>query len=231
MVGRRAAAAANDVDEAIAYEGLDLLRHELRALVIAAELVRQSGVRVGADEGVGDVREFGDVSAHGVGPKRAVEADGKGVGVAHRVPERRRRLAAQGAAGKVGDGARDHDRQLKAALFEDALCGKDAGLGVERIGNGLEQQQIGAAIDEPIDGLGVGCGDVVEAHCAVAGAVDVGGHGSGLVRRPECAGDIAPPSVPGLGQLRRFAGQSGAGDIQLIGEGLHAIIGHDNGGR
>ena len=32
--------------------------------------------------------------AHGVGAERAVEPDGEGVGVAHRVPERRRRLAA-----------------------------------------------------------------------------------------------------------------------------------------
>ena len=61
VVGRRAAAAADDVDQPLARKGLDLPRHELRALVVAAEFVGQAGVGIGHDEGVGDVAELGDV--------------------------------------------------------------------------------------------------------------------------------------------------------------------------
>ena len=34
--------------------------------------------------------------------------------------------------------------------------GEDAGLGVERVGDGLEQQQVGAAVDQPVDRLAIG---------------------------------------------------------------------------
>ena len=101
MLGRRAAAAADDIDEALARKAADLRGHELRALVIVAEFVGQAGIGIGADEGVGDVGELGQMRAHRVGAERAVEADGEGPGVAHRMPEGGRRLAGQ-ACGRKG---------------------------------------------------------------------------------------------------------------------------------
>ena len=83
VLGRRAAAAADDVDEPLVGEAGDLRRHHLRALVVAAEFVGQAGIRIGADEGVGDARELGQMRPHGVGAERAVEPDGEGLGVAH----------------------------------------------------------------------------------------------------------------------------------------------------
>ena len=56
MLRRRAAAAADDIDQAFARELLDLGRHEVGALVILAERVGQAGIRIGADEGIGDSR-------------------------------------------------------------------------------------------------------------------------------------------------------------------------------
>ena len=54
VLGRGAAAAADDVDQPGCGELAEQLGHVLRALVVAAELVRQAGVRIGADERVGD---------------------------------------------------------------------------------------------------------------------------------------------------------------------------------
>ena len=54
-VRRRAAAAADDVDEAGIGELGEHRGGRLRALVVEAELVRQAGIRIGADERVGDL--------------------------------------------------------------------------------------------------------------------------------------------------------------------------------
>ena len=89
------------------------LGHVLRALVVIAEFVRQPGIRIGAHERIGETAELGDMGAHLARAKRAVEPDGDRVGVAHRIPERRRRLAGQQAARAVGDGAGDHHRQCR----------------------------------------------------------------------------------------------------------------------
>ncbi len=75
MVRRGAAAAADDVDEAGARELADQPRHVVRRLVILAELVGQAGVRIGADQRVGDAADIGDVGAQILGAERAVEAD------------------------------------------------------------------------------------------------------------------------------------------------------------
>ncbi|MOA43024.1 hypothetical protein D3C78_1651330 [compost metagenome] len=93
MGGRRAAAAADNVEQAVAGKGLDLGCHLLRRFVILPELVRQAGVRIGTDEGVGNAGKLVDMRTHGVGAERAVEPDGERLGMAHGIPERRRRLA------------------------------------------------------------------------------------------------------------------------------------------
>ena len=100
MRGRRAAAAADDIDKPRLRELADERGHIFGALVIKAELVRQAGVGIGADERIGDPGEFGEMGAHLAGAERAVEADRQGFGMAQRVPEGRRRLAGQGAAGQ-----------------------------------------------------------------------------------------------------------------------------------
>ena len=92
VLGRGAAAAADDVDQAGVGELGEQPRHVVRALVVAAELVGQAGIGIGADESVGDARDLGDVGAHLLGAERTVEPDRHRRGVTHRVPERGRRL-------------------------------------------------------------------------------------------------------------------------------------------
>ena len=61
---RRAAAAAGDVQEPGLGELAQERARHLGRLVVAAERVRQPGVRVGADEAGRDPRELGDVGPH-----------------------------------------------------------------------------------------------------------------------------------------------------------------------
>ncbi len=169
--------------------------------------------------------------AHGGGAERAVEADGERAGMADRVPERGRRLARERAAGAVGDGAGDHHRQPAAALGERLLAGEDRRLGVQRVEDGLDQEQVGAAVDQPADLLGVGIAQLVEGDGAEAGIVDVGRHRGGAVGRPERAGDEARLAVVLLGFERRAPGEPRAVAVQLVDDVLHAVIGLGDAGR
>ncbi len=82
-------------------------------------------------------------------------------------------LAGEGAAGGIGDGAGDHDRQSYIVLIEDLLAGDDSRLGVEGIENGLDQQQVHAALDQASRRLGIGLHQLVEGDVARAGVIDV----------------------------------------------------------
>ena len=134
-----------------------------------------------------------------VGAERAVQADRDRLGVPHRIPERLRRLAGQQAAGAVGDGAGDHHRHVDAARLADLDDGVDRGLGVERVEDGFDQQQVGAAVEQALDLLAVGLAQIVERHRAVAGIGDVRRDRGGAVGRPQRAGDEAPAPVLALG--------------------------------
>src|SRR3974377_890465 len=138
VLGRRATAAADHVDQASLGEFAEQLGHIFRALVVLTEFVRQPGVRISADEGIGDAADLSDVGAHLARAERAVETDGDRIGVAHRIPERRRRLPGQQTAGAVRYSAGDHHWDVKAALTANLLDGVDRRLGIERIEDGLD---------------------------------------------------------------------------------------------
>ena len=87
----------------------------------------------------------------------------------------------------------DDDRQPLPALLEQGLDGEDRRLGVQRVEDGLEQDQVDAAVDEARERLAVGRDQLVEVDVAKARIVDVGRDRRGLAGRPEHAGDEARP--------------------------------------
>ena len=192
-VGRRAAAAADQVDE----PGLGELGEEGRGLlgrlVVLAEGVGEPGVGVAGDEGVRDPRHLGDVGAHLLGAERAVETDRDRVHVPDRVPERLGHLAGQGAAGRVGDRPRHDDRPAPAVVLEHRLHREDRGLGVEGVEDRLDEEQVRAALEQAAGRLGVRLDQLVEADVAGTGVVDVGRDGRRAGRRAEGARDVPRP--------------------------------------
>ena len=188
-----AAAAADQVDQAGGGELAEHGGHLVGRLVVLAELVGQPGVGVGGDEAVGDPGQLGDVGPQLGRAQRAVEADDERPDVADAVPERLGGLAREGAAAGVGDRAGDPDRPAPALLLEERLQREDRGLGVEGVEDRLDQQQVGAAVDQPAGLLEVGRDELVEAGVAGAGVVDVRGDRGRLVggaraSRPRTAG-------------------------------------------
>ena len=228
---RRAAAAADDVDEAGIGELGEQPRHVFRALVIEAELVGQAGIGIGADEGIGDAGEIGDVGAHLLRAERAIEPDRERRGMLDRDPERLRGLAREHAPGQIGDGAGHHDRYRGAARFEQLGDGVERRLGVERVEDGLEQEQIGAAFDEALGLLAIGFAQLVEGDGAETGIAHVGRDRRGAVGRAHGAGDEARAAVLARRDRGGFLGEAGAGEVELGDEFLRAVIGLGDPGR
>ena len=118
-------------------------------LVVLAHVVGQAGVRIDADQRVGDMGDLVDGGPQLLGAEGAVEA--------------RRRTACRCLSeyqkasgvwpdrvrpGEIGDGAGEHDRQLDAHLVEDLLNGEARRLGVQRVEDGLDQDRVDAALDQ-----------------------------------------------------------------------------------
>ncbi len=105
MCRGRSAASADDIDEAAPGELAQDACGLFGALVVPAERVRQSRVRIGADQGVGDGREIRDVRSHFGSAESAVQSDADWLAMTHRLPEGASRLARECASGPIGDGS------------------------------------------------------------------------------------------------------------------------------
>ncbi|MNF84085.1 hypothetical protein D3C84_664290 [compost metagenome] len=176
--------------------------------------------------GAGLVRQLFQVRAQLTGTEGAVQADGNRLGVGDGVPEGFGGLAGQGAAGRIGDGPGDHDRQFETDVLEYALYGKDRGLGVQGVENGFDQDQVGAAFDQALGGLGVVLHQFVEGHVAVAGVVHIRRQRAGTAGRAQDTGHEARfiRGFQGLG-VGDLACQACAFYVQLIRQALHAVVG------
>ena len=115
--------------------------------------------------------------------ERAVQADRQRPGVAHAVPERRHRLARQDATRGIGHGARDDHRQALAGVFHQLVEREDRGLRVQRVEDGLDQEQVAAAFEQPLGLLVVGRAQLLERDVARGRVVDVRADAGGPRRR------------------------------------------------
>ena len=222
---RCATTAADQVDQAGLGEIGNVAGLTLRRLVVLAEGVGQSGVRVAGHEGVGDPRHLGDVGPHLRRTECAVQADRQRLDVPDRVPERLGHLAGQGPPGRIGDGAGDDHRPAAPALLEHRLEGEHSRFGVERVEDRFDEDDVGSAVDQAVGGFEVGGDQLVVGDVACAGIVDVRRNGRGPRRGPERAGDVT--RLLGSAELvGGLAGQRGTGIVQLVAEVLHAVVRH-----
>ena len=220
VLGRRPATGSRDVEEAVARELVQQRRRDVRRLVVAAERVRQAGVRMRRGEAGCDPRELGDVRPHLTGPERAVDADDQRLGVLDRRPEAVDRLPAECSAREIDDRDADPERQLRG----DLARGDQRRLRVQRVEDRLDQQQVDAAVGEPANLLGVGLDDLVEGVRPVTGIVDARAQRERDVQRADRAGDepVRPGGSPG---------DARAGDVQVVDRILEPVVGLADGRR
>ncbi len=165
------------------------LGHVFGGVVEVAEAVGHAGVGMAVEEAGGEAGEGFEIRAHVTGAEGTVDADAQEIEMRDGVPEGLDGLAGEGAAGLVDDGGGDHDREAGAGAVEVLVDGEQACFHVEGVEAGLGQQQVDTAFDEALDLFGVGADEVIEGDGAVAGVVDLGGEGGGLVGGADAAGD------------------------------------------
>ena len=107
---------------------------------------------------------------------------------------------------------------LDAALVENLGDGVERGLGVQRVEDGLDQEDVGAAVEQPARLLAIGFAQFVEGDGAEAGIGDVRRDRRGAVGRAEGAGDEARLAVFPGDAYRRGLRQPRAFEVQLVGD-------------
>ncbi len=226
-----AAAAPHQVEKAARSPLADMLGHLDGIEVVLAERIGQAGIGVGADMGLADARQLLHVLAQLIRPQRAVETEGDRFDVAQRMVEGFGGLAGEGTAGGIRDGAGDHHRQAVAQRLEHPFHREGGGLGVEGIEDGLDQNDVGAALDQGVGRFGVSGHQLVIGDVALAGIVHVRRDGGSAVGRAQHPGHEAR-----LGGIfcRPFVGhrarQPGSLPVDLGRELFHLVVGHGDAG-
>ncbi len=231
VVRRGATAPAHDVHETARGVFLHEVGRLARRLVVFAEGVRQAGVGVRAHVRIGDARQFLDVRPELLRAERAVETNHRGAGVAHGIPERLDRLPGQRAAGGVGDRAGHHDRQVEAEFVEYLAHSEERRLGVQRVEDRLDQDQVHPALDECTGRFRVGRRQLVEADVAETRVAHVRRKRGRAVRGAERSRDEARAAGPG-GHLVGGAARDLRGrQVQLAHQRFGAVVGLRRGVR
>ena len=130
-----------------------------------------------------------------------------------RRPETVDRLPRQRASGEVDDRDADPQRQLGRLI----AGGDDRRLRVQRVEDGLDQEQVDAAVAQAADLLGVALDDLVEGVRAVRRVVDARAERQRDVQRPDRTGDEAV----GTGSLAR---DPRTGDVHVVDGILERVV-------
>ncbi len=109
---------------------------------------------------------------------------------------------------------------VEVLLFEVTRDPEYGGLGVQRVEDGLDEQQVGPAVDEPPRRLCVGFGELVEGDVPETGVVDVGRERRRPVRRARGRPPRSEASPACREAVRRLAGDAGRLVVELVGEVL-----------
>ena len=225
-----ATAAAENIEEAAACELGDDRCGLLRRFVILAEFVGQARIRVRGNILGADAGQSLDVGAQLGGAEGAVEADREWFGVGHRIVEGLRSLAGQGAAGGVGNGAGNHDWQFETELLEQLVQRIDGCLGIQRVENGLDHNQVAAAFDQCACSFDVVVDQLLKGHVARAGIVHIRGDTGRARGWTDDAGHPAGFVGGGHG-VGGATGHCGGGAVQFGYQILHVVVRLGQAGR
>ena len=235
MRRRGAAATADDVEPAVLGPFAQLRRERFGSFGKSGgqQRIGQPGIRMGADVDRRDLCQLFDERPHLFRAERAVHADAQQRHVGNGIPKCFDGLAGDAAiAAGLDEGHRGHERQRDIPIVEKFGDGKERRLGVERVEDGFDEQDVGAAVDQAARLLVIGVDQLFEGHAAARRAVDIRGDRTGPIGRPDGAGNKA--GSPRIFRHDDFGGlfsRLGAGDVDFVDHRLQLVIGHrDRGG-
>ena len=198
VVRASAAAAADEVDETVLREGAQRRRGDFRRLVIAAEFVRESGVRDRTDRNRGEAREEVDDGAHRFGADRAVHPGGGHLCVLDRNPERFGVLPGEIAPPLVHRREGNKQPRISRRLGNRVPGSLQRRLGVQGVETRLDEQEIGPSRQEARRLFPVGVPQLVPGNGPEGGVRNVGRHAQGAVRGAHGAQhETVPPRTVG----------------------------------
>ena len=230
MRRRSAAAAADDIEPAVVHPVAQLRRQGLGSFRKAGRQERIGKARVGMATDVDrrDLRQLVDQRAHFFRTQRAVHAHAQKRHMGNGIPKGFDGLPGDAAvAARLNECHRRHQRQLYLALVEKLQDRKERRLRIERVENGLDQQQVGAAIDQAARLVIVGLNQFVIGHAARRRTMHVGGDRAGPVSRTDGAGDKAGSRrIFRLYESHRPLGVLRSRDVQVVGVRLQFVVRH-----
>ena len=174
MFGRRAAATAHDIDQSATQILLNIARKHLGRLVIAAHYIRKASIGMSRHSALAHCRQTLQIGQHLTRTVCTIQTHSQRLGVRHRGIERLDSLTRQRATTRIGQRARDHQRDLSAQLLTKLLNGIDRRFGIERIEHRFEQQQIHTALDQRTSLNTVSCRQLLERYLTCCGVVHIG---------------------------------------------------------
>ncbi|CAJ1779925.1 hypothetical protein LMCDFJHI_02900 [Aeromonas salmonicida] len=227
-MGRGGAAAAPHHVEKTALGPLaDMVSHLTRIEIVLAERIGQTGVGVGAHKGLADARQLLHILAQLVGPQRTVQTERDGFDMAQGVIEGFGGLTGESTARGIRDGAGDHHRQAVTQRLKHPFHREGSRLGVEGIEDGLDQNEVGATLDQGMGRLRIRSHQLVIGDVALAGIVHVRRDGAGAVGGTQHTGDKARSGgVPSRPFVCHGTGQPGRLAVDLGRKIFHLVIGH-----
>ena len=226
MAGSGAAASANNIQPTLLRPFEELRREALGRFgkSCGREGIRQTGIRICADEERGDVRELFDVGPHFFRTKSAIEADGQKRKVGKGVEKGFYRLTSERSSAQVGDCARCHDRHARVLFKKSGDC-KKRSLRVQRVENCFNKQNIHPACDEVFNLLGVGGSNLLEGHFTLSGIVDIPRNRQRAIERPDRPRNEDAPVCEGI---RRLACDPRRRQVQFGNKMLEPVVGLRN---
>ena len=220
----RAAAAADDVDQPALCPILDLARGYSRGLVIGTKVIWKAGIWIGHHQRIGDAGQRLQMRAQQIRAEGTVQPDRERAGMPDRPPKGVDGMAGQVASRHVGNGHGDHHRQFDAAPLPLLDRRHDRRLGIQRVENRLDQDEVNTAVDQRRHLLGIDGLHPVKIHFAKARIIDVRRQGQRLVGRPKRPGNEARTAILRLRRIGCRAGNPRCGDIQVANQMFRRIV-------
>ena len=182
------------------------------------ERVGQAGIRVAGNVSGRTIGKLLKVGPHEVGPERAVEADRQRMGVGKGIPKRLDLLRGNHRFTTKPDRRGNDQRQMQFHFRINFLHGHRRGLGIERIKDRFDHQDVATAFDQRLDLQFVRIEHLIEIHHAEARVIGIGRVGERNRERPDRAGDIALATGVAANGIGPLAAELGRLDIHFPSE-------------
>ena len=220
MVGGVAAAATGEVEQAGVGEVGHVVMHVRRLEIEAGgrERVGQAGIRVTGNVSGRALGKLLEMGSHEVGPKRAVEADRQRMRVGKGIPKGLDFLRGNHRFTTEPDRCGNDQRKMQFHFRINFLHGHRRGLGIERIKDRFDHQDVAAAFDQRLDLQFVSIEHLIKTHHAEARVIGIGRVGERNRERPDRTGDIALAAGVAANGIGPLAAELGRLNIHFPGE-------------